>query len=193
MHTSPPWQDRELCVLYIQGVFSTMTYSPAAHANKACLGLRKKKRFFYFWRTSWKLKDWTDMAWRSVHLPGLLFTADTLLLTFPCPPSQMVPNVTFCCGDSWGKSLTWFDNSGINVKRGIHVGERGHTPEGKQKENNNTKTRNYQNSIQARMWQLRAGLLRPLMMGPRLSICEEDPDGCNVSTEWVSGFMPCHS
>lgn len=128
MHTSPPWQDRELCVLYIQGVFSTMTYSPAAHTNKACLGLRKKKRFLYFWRTSWKLKDWTDMAWRSVHLPGLLFTADTLLLTFPCPPSQMVPNVTFCCGDSWGKSLTWFDNSGINVKRGIHVGgERTHS------------------------------------------------------------------
>lgn len=61
------------------------------------------------------------------------------------------------------------------------------------KKNNNTKTRNYQNSIQARTWQLRAGLLRPLMMGPRLSICEEDPDGCNVSTEWVSGFLPCYS
>lgn len=48
MHTSPPWQDRELCVLYIQGVFSTMTYSPAAHTNKACLGLRKKKKVFLF-------------------------------------------------------------------------------------------------------------------------------------------------
>lgn len=42
------------------------------------------------------------------------------------------------------------------------------------KKNNNTKIRNYQNSIQARMWQLRAGQPRTLMMGTWLSICEDD-------------------
>lgn len=192
MHTSPPWQDRELCVLYIQGVFSTMTYSPAAHTNKACLGLRKKKKVSLFLAYILEVEglNWYGLKERS--------SPRSLVYCRHSPVDVSLPAVTN--GSKCHLLLWWFvrKKSDLVWQQWDKCQER-HPRRWREdtlrRENkkNNTKTRNYQNSIQARMWQLRAGLLRPLMMGPRLSICEEDPDGCNVSTEWVSGFMPCHS
>lgn len=137
--------------------------------------------------------DWTEMAWRSVHLQALLFTTETLLLTSPCPPS--VPNITLAVVTG-EVSLTWFDNSGVNIKRGIRAGaERTHS-RGKRRKENNSDTKkaqeNYQNSIQARTWQFRAGPLRPLMMGPWLSICERRPQMAVMSVQNGSACF-CHA
>lgn len=111
--------------------------------------------------------DWTETAWRSIRLPPLLFTATNI--SVPDDGSKR----HLCHGDFWGKSR--IDSGGLDVKRG-------HSPEGKQTNKQKKRRRggrrkqqhkDYQKSIQARTWQLRAGPPRPLTKGPRLSICED--------------------
>lgn len=52
--------------------------------------------------------DWTEMAWRSVHLRALLFTAETHPSRSLCPPSPAVQNVTFAVVIGEEKSdLVW--------------------------------------------------------------------------------------
>lgn len=92
------------------------------HIDEAFLGLSeegKVKVFFYFWRTSWKLMDWTEKAPEECSSPAFLFTAETLPLTRPRPPPA--PNITFAAVTG-EESLTWFDNSWADIKRGFRTG-----------------------------------------------------------------------
>lgn len=138
--------------------------------------------------------DWTEMAWRSVHLQALLFATETLPLTSPCPPS--VPNITLVVVTG-EVSLTWFDNGGVNIKRGIRAGaERTHS-RGKRKQRRHKKKQQPRKlskfhsgtNVTAQSRATEAPDDGPMT----LHLWKKTPDGCNVSTEWVSGFLPCHS
>lgn len=144
--------------------------------------------------------DWTEMAWRSVHLPALLFTIETLPLTSLCPPSPTVPNITFAMVIGEEKSLTWFDSGGVNVKRGIRVSaERTHSrgKTKKKKKEKKTTTTQKQETIKIPFRHERdsseQGHWGPWWWAYDSPSVKKTPDGCNVNTEWVSGFLPCHS
>lgn len=103
-----------------------------------------------------------------------------------CPLTA--PNAIFTAVDWRRKSQSWFDN-----KRGeCQKRQREDTLEGERKENNNTKPQTIKIPFRHKRDSSEPGHRGPLMTGPTLSICEGEPDGCNVSTEWVSGFLPCH-
>ncbi len=197
--TQAPQQNRQLCVLACTQKSLAQWRIHLQHINKACPGLCKEKNkgfsIFGVHHRSW----WIELKW-----PG-----GKLISTLSCLPLRLSRQCLLVCKHlqfqilllpRWSvgfwQRVIWQRWGNCQKRHPCRCWEdtlqRGKKK--KKRKQQQHKTRNYQNSIQAQMWQLRAGPLRPLMMGSWLSICEEDPRWLYiVNTEWVSGFLPCLS
>lgn len=124
-------------------------YSPIAYVQI----LSAKRTFFYVWCMFLKLMDWAQMARRSIDLLTLLFTNDTLTLTYH-----------LCYTDWW---LFWLSLTTVtHISRGMTKCEK------------KTKHQQHKEARKQKFhWgtNVTEGPLRPLMMGPKSSKCKRTP------------------
>lgn len=168
---------------------STITQSPVASPLCWAAAKRKKRAFSIFgvYAGSW----WIEVKRpEGALLSQGLFTAETLVSTSLCQPA--VPKVTFAAAIADGKAWLGLTAVGVNVKRGIRVGWRGHGPEGKQteeeEENNSTETiKEFHSGTNVTAERGRRG---PRRWARDSSSVKKIPDGCNVTTGRVSGLRP---
>lgn len=142
--------------------------------------------------------DWTEMAWRSVHLPALLFTAKTLPLRSLCPPSPAVQNVTLAVVIGEEKSdLVWQWWGKCQERHPHRCREDTLQKTKRKKRKKKTTTTQKQETIKIPFRHERdsseQGRWGPWWWAHDSPSVKKTPEGCKVNTEWVSGFLPCHS